>query len=589
MGPNTQDNIDAKILRERIVTDLSFDDAINAANTLAVVLAFILFNSIEKHPLLPGWLILALSCSLTQWLGNRHFTAKLDTPKGLSRSIDFSKFISVLYAVVWASLYYICFDPSSNWSYLLLGITCSIVAGSVVSTSVYMPFYYYATIPLVSAVILIQLRSDETVYLLASGLVIVFYIMSTILAEKMSQQLGESLRLRFEKDDLLKQLEEKKSLAERTNINKSKFLATAIHDLRQPLHALGFFIDTIKSDPINNHHLFHNVDASIVNLDHLFDALLNISKLEAGVISVHKRDILSQRFLQGIADEFRPECKEKQLILKLDNQVEALFTDPDLLKRIIGNLLSNAVRYTSQGSVCLELKRHKTLPEVALLSIADTGIGIPHSEADAIFTEFYQLNNPIQAKRQGLGLGLAIVKQLNQLLGYEIKLWSQPGVGSRFGIKIPIGQAHAAMRDEPQASVSHLKLQGRDILVLDDDPDILDAMNAWLSNWGCKPQCFPTTEQALNHIKHSHWQPELIISDYQLGPGQNGIEAIDKIRQLCRSDIPAIIISGNTAADFWQQISQQGYPLLQKPLKPAELRLRIMHSLDMNSGETPQN
>jgi len=574
-------SLNAKILRERIITDRSFDNSINAANTLAIILSFILFNSIDENPLLLGWLILALSCSAIQWLGNRHTTLELDQPNGLTRSIAFSKFVSVLYAIVWAGLFYLCFDPSSNWSYLLLGIACSIVAGSVISTSVYMPFYYYATIPLVSAVTVIQLLSGAVDYFVASGLVIVFFIMSTILAEKMSQQLGESLRLRFEKDDLLKQLEEKKSLAERTNINKSKFLATAIHDLRQPLHALGFFIDTIKSDPINNHHLFRNVDASIVNLDHLFDALLNISKLEAGVISVHKRDILSQRFLQGIADEFRPECAEKQLTLKLDNEVEALFTDPDLLKRIIGNLLSNAVRYTSQGSVCLELKRHKTQPEVALLAIADTGLGIPEGEAEAIFTEFYQLNNPAQAKRQGLGLGLAIVKQLNQLLGYEIKLWSQPGLGSRFGIKIPMGQADAAMRDEPQASVSHLKLQGRDILVLDDDPDILDAMNAWLSNWGCKPQCFATIEQTLNFIKNNHWRPELIISDFQLGPGQNGVEAIDKIRGLCQTNIPAIIISGNTAADFWQQISQQGYPLLQKPLKPAELRLRIMHSLEM--------
>ncbi|MBI3433353.1 MAG: response regulator [Hydrogenophilales bacterium] len=367
----------------------------------------------------------------------------------------------------------------------------------------------------------------------------------------------------------------KKDMAERANQAKSRFFAAASHDLRQPLHALSLFVAALKArnQQPESETLIDNIEASTAAMELLFNALLDISRLDAGTIEAHPVHFPLQKMLLDLDHQFSALAAEKQLRLRFRPCDVILYSDPLLIERILANLIANAIRYTDDGGVLVACRRRGRM---ARLSVIDTGRGIPPDQQESVFQEFVQLHNPARDRSKGLGLGLAIVSRLGRLLGHRVDLRSRPGHGSVFSIDVPCGDASLIQPPTPASAPGPLPTDAL-VLLVDDESAILRGMAELFDNW----QIDLVTAHSANEAEH--WLasigrvPDVIVSDYRLPDDTDGIEVITRLRQKFGRDIPAILVTGDTAPDTILRISKAGIPLLHKPLRPAKLRALLTH------------
>ncbi|HJV27591.1 MAG TPA: ATP-binding protein [Aromatoleum sp.] len=378
--------------------------------------------------------------------------------------------------------------------------------------------------------------------------------------EDMSRQITEATA----------ELRERKEQAERATLSKSRFLAAASHDLRQPMHALGLFIAELAQHqhPPQIRQLVERIAASAGAMENLLDSLLDISRLDADVVKPNVRPFALQPLLDRIAAEERPGADARDLELKARPTDAWISSDPVLFERILGNLVSNAVRYTRKGRVFVVCRRRGNRLRI---EVRDNGIGIPPESQELIFQEFVQLHNPERARDKGLGLGLPIVRRLTNLLGHRLTLRSRPGKGSVFAVEVPIAA--------PMPEVERLEdrrppgdLGGLSVALVDDDPLARTSMQSLLSSWGCNVIAAGDLDALTDSLRRERKQPELIISDFRLDGTRNGVDVIRSLRALHGSDIPAVLVTGDTGEDTLRLAQQQGLPLLHKPVRPARLR-----------------
>ena len=390
-----------------------------------------------------------------------------------------------------------------------------------------------------------------------------------------------SIQIRFEKEALLKELSEQKLAAEQANLTKSKFLAAASHDLRQPLHALSLYLDTAKqeTDPQRQQELYLKMAIAMGALNDLFERLLDISKLDAGIIEPSLADSRIDDIFKRLEVRFTPMAKDKKLHLSFKHQNEIFYSDTLLLERILDNLIGNAIRYTASGKINIEAKRNNN--EI-IISVKDTGSGIPTHEQKNIFTEFYQLLNPERDRTKGLGLGLSIVKRLCELLQHELKLKSNDS-GTTFSICVPIGDTKRLEAKQSIISRAVWDIKNTNILVIDDEINIQDAMKQLLCKWGCQVNCVGTIDEATQTIKNGNI-PDLIIADYRLRNNETGVTAIKAVISAACKDIPGILITGDTAPERLQEASQSGFKLLHKPVNASKLRMVANHLLTKHTN-----
>jgi CheY-like chemotaxis protein len=314
------------------------------------------------------------------------------------------------------------------------------------------------------------------------------------------------------------------------------------------------------------------IDAAVGSMNDLFDALLDMSKLDAGVLEPNLTEFPIERLLERLATTFAEVAREKGLRWRVASSREWVCSDFILLERIMLNLVSNAVRYTARGGVLIGCRRRANLLRI---DVWDSGPGIPEDQQRQIFGEFYQLAAPEPGRLGGLGLGLSIVDRLSQLLEHPIELVSRPSKGSRFSILVPL----VAARRTKEAARSPVSLadQVNDklILVIDDDALVLDGMQGTLRSWGCDVLTATSYAAALARLTQERRRPDLIISDYRLADGKTGIEAIECLRAALRSDVPAFLISGDTGPERLREASTSGYHLLHKPVTPMTLRTTL--------------
>ena len=366
-------------------------------------------------------------------------------------------------------------------------------------------------------------------------------------------------------------------MAELAVAAKNKFIATASHDLRQPLHALGLYLDVLEAKVQTNAQqaLITKIKNSCNALSVLFNSLLDLSRLDAGVVDVDSTHFAIDPLLTSLREEFEEIAADKSLSIVVDNGDATIFTDAVLLERILRNLIQNAVTYTEQG--CVEVRC--SIQEALLrIDIADTGPGIPQYEQNAIFSEYYQLEHEGNRPTIGLGLGLAIVRRLVELLDVKFDLKSEIGKGSVFSLQLPLGDAKEIV--EPVVLGVQSKLSGQTVLVIDDDADILDGMRHVLKAHGCNPIAAPSASEAIESLAQSDVVPSMIIADYRLENGKTGDLAIKLVREEFNSDIPAIIVTGDTSADRLKEATNSGFRLLHKPVQPDEL-LSVISSIDL--------
>jgi signal transduction histidine kinase/CheY-like chemotaxis protein len=390
----------------------------------------------------------------------------------------------------------------------------------------------------------------------------------------------ENVRLFEESQDKTRQLE----LA---NAYKSRFLAAASHDLRQPLHALNLFVAQLHAecDPAERNRLVGRIDAAVGAMNELFNALLDMSKLEAGMLETELTEFPVERLLKHMETTFAGAAQENGLRLSVVPSAAWVRSDFILLERILLNLASNAVRYTTRGGIVIGCRRRGARLR---LEVWDSGPGIPEDHHRNIFREFYQLAGAGRDRRGGLGLGLAIVDGLGRLLDHPVELKSRPGRGSCFSVSVPRA---AAQREPSEAPAERARptdpLSGKLVVVIDDDALVLDGMRGILRSWGCGVVTEPSAAEALARLTELGSRPDVIISDYRLANGKTGIEAIERLRGALGAAIPAFLISGDTAPERLRDAGASGYHLLHKPVPPMALRAMLNGLLRPRDGRVP--
>jgi signal transduction histidine kinase len=455
---------------------------------------------------------------------------------------------------------------------LVLMVSSGIAAGAGLSNGSYLPAFYARFLPTNVPYLTWSILQGDALHLFLALFTAAFMAGIMQLVQQYNRTIVEMLRLRFENVDLVRELRLQTDAANLANITKSRFLASASHDLRQPVHALNLFVGALQGCKMDDgaQRLVKQIDASIAALDNLFASLLDVSKLDAGVVALNPRNFAIQPLLERVCRDHAAEATAKGVRLVLRPCSLAVQADPILLERILRNLVSNAVRYTVRGRVVVGCRRGERLS----IEVWDTGPGIAEEEQQQVFQEFYQIGNPERDRSEGIGLGLAVVKRLANLLGCELTLVSKVDAGSVFKVAV------APADDVPieAESVDAPKLDGSVrglILVIDDEIAIREAMRSLLTNWGHDVIVAGSGDEILEKIADIRIRPNLIVCDFRLRKGENGIEVIRRLHSEYNQDIPAVLITGDTAPDRLKEAQESGLPLLHKPIHNSKLQMTI--------------
>jgi signal transduction histidine kinase len=385
-----------------------------------------------------------------------------------------------------------------------------------------------------------------------------------------TQQLQEALRsIERSNEDLLRA----KQQAEAASSLKSSVLISVTHDLLQPLNAARLTLSTLAEMeiPAQGVSLIGQVDRSLLTLEDLLRTLLDISKLDAGVLKPDMRPIKVSTLFEPLRQEFAPLAAKRGLSLRILPSPHAVISDPLMMRRILQNLLANALRYTQKGGVLMgcRLKGDRLC-----IQVHDTGPGIPEAQRQAIFDEF-QRGEASDGDQAGFGLGLSIVRRFATELGHDIQLASQLGQGSTFSITLPRaepGDFVEAGREVQHIDFHYSGLEGSKILLIENDPSSAEAMAALLEKWGCDVATTISAADAMERMGALGEPPDAIIADLHLDSGDNGLDAVNAIREQIKIDVPAIIVTADYSTDAEKEAAIYGLELLRKPVKPAEMR-----------------
>jgi two-component system, sensor histidine kinase len=396
-------------------------------------------------------------------------------------------------------------------------------------------------------------------------------------ARENSRQFRESLRIRTENVALLESLAAEKKLVEQAlqevrlaSESKSRFLAAASHDLRQPLHALTMFLGTLSFHVTSDEarRLLRRIKDTSVVLEEQFNSLLDLSKFDAGAVKAQVAPFRVDRLIERVVEGFRPEAEAKHLQLEVHGAPIVGSSDAMLIERVLRNLVGNAVKYTTAGSVSVQVS---PLPGEIFVEVRDTGRGIPAEEQKRIFEEYVQLANPARQRRQGVGLGLAIVRRIDSLLGLKMLVKSSPGTGSVFAFYVPLSeQQPAPAPPEPVIGDTTHFTTSSVIWILDDDLDVVEALQEQLLVWGAKVRAFPNPIALLDELRSTTERPQWILTDDMLGSDLSGLETA----QLLATEfgfVKVCLITGNTEPQRLAQLRGSGFPLIIKPAQPEAL------------------
>jgi two-component system, sensor histidine kinase len=454
--------------------------------------------------------------------------------------------------------------------FFLMVVVMGMAVGNIAGNSSHPPAMYVYALALLLPMAARLLAEPGFEHGLLSAAFIIFLAALLAFGRNQAALIRSSIAMGHENIELLRK-------AEQASLAKSQFFAAASHDLRQPMQALGLYAASLREVAAGNAHAERQVDqilSSVDALESLFDELLDISRLDAGYIKPAPSHFAVAALFERLETAYAPIARKNHLALSFDDDGAVLHTDSVLLERVLGNLLSNALRYTPQGSVTVSC--HSIGGTVAI-EVADTGIGIAREEQAHVFDEFYQIGNPERDRRKGLGLGLATVKRMTQLLGCRVALDSEPGRGSLFSIEVPAGDP-ARIPPAPQAAAPEDfdALRGKVIAVVDDERDVREGLAELLGQWRCRPVVAASAAELMQQLGSS---PDAVIADYRLREHESGAGVAAALRARYGEALPVLIMSGDTTPEIFRVAREQRLPLLSKPVRAARLRAALLHLL----------
>ncbi|MGF7004740.1 hybrid sensor histidine kinase/response regulator [Aminobacter sp. BE322] len=553
------------------------------SNIVISLAAVYVLSSAVSVTWLAAWLGALYLLTAIRVLASRRFFGRNRDSGSMLRWAWLAAGFSWVSGLLWGGLGWAGFLPEAPivLSFTVIVLT-GLVCGTVPSLSAFPPALIGSILATALPVAVRSITTESDIsgaflFLLASLVAINFYYCRITY-----RMLRETISLRLENEDLVLHLQEQRDRAQSADRAKTRFLAAASHDLRQPIHALSLLVSTLavlgqRGDvpSADARSLAGRAKSVVGNLGGLLNGLLDISKLDAGIVTVTPETVALRELFRDLHGEFAEEARQRGLEWRVVDSRLKVESDPMMLRRILNNLLSNAFRYTTQGRILLGCRRRGDMAEIQVL---DTGPGIPRDQQAMVFEEFVQLQNPARDRTQGLGLGLAIVRRTAGLLKHPLRLDSKPGRGSLFSVTVPSVRA-VATSPRPVEQIAHVGVTAG-IMVVEDESDVLDAMVQLLTLEGHRVYAGRSAAEAQGaHAQASKAGKapiDLIVADYRLADGATGFEAIQALKAYVGRPVPAIIITGDTSPERLKEVNASGARILHKPIAGEDLREAIL-------------
>ncbi len=560
---------------------------------LATLLVWLMWEKVA-HDVMRTWVTLVFvvhGAELTIWW---RYRKEMDSLAACRQWNTRFKWSTLLVSMIWGSAGILMFVPGDlAYQALLICVVLGLASAAVTSNVSHSPSMFIYLAGVMFPLLLRVICEGDQLHLILAGMLGLFFVYIMNSAVELIRTFELSLRQRIENERLVSELvaqktsaEEMRQAAEQANRSKSKFLATASHDLRQPLQALRLFTEALQDSAKEpgSLRLAGQISKSVTSLVEMFDDLLDVSRLDAGIIQPRWQHFVLGDLFDRLHADFAPMAQAKQLILELpcckrdgNNGAHcdvAVYSDPFLLERMLRNLVCNAIRYTEQGKVSVQCFCASGQVEIA---VQDTGIGIRPEAIEHIFEEYFQENNPHRDRRKGLGLGLAIVRRMEELMGYRVLVESTPGKGSTFRFSLKKGDASLLAR--PYAiTQTKQNVSGKIIALVEDDLDIREFTTELMQEWGCQVFAGENGESVQRELDKAALAPDLLVCDYRLPDNQTALDVMRNMRAIW-NNLPVLVITGDTATETLQAIQKSGASLLHKPIAPTRLRSTMFFAM----------
>ena len=541
---------------------------------VALLLVWVLSN--ERNAVaLRAWCAAIVVLKLYLAWEARRWLASEISPERARRLLRHKMVLNAIDGVVWGALAWAALGTTTvAGSILVVAVLAGVAGSSMSSLAPILPvFIVFGAAELI--VLGAKLWTMDDPAYDALGVAAILYTAALLgQARNGSRAARAAIGLRFENLELIERLRVETEhaqaahrAAEEANLAKSRFLAAASHDLRQPIHAQGLFLEVLARSKLSagQYDALANARATWQASAEMLDTLLDFSRIEAGVVEPQMQSFHLQPLLNKIENELAPQADAKGIVYRSRETDAAVHSDPALVGLILRNLVSNAIRYTERGGVLVGCRARG---DQLLVEVWDTGIGIEPTQHQAIFREFHQLGNAERDRRKGLGLGLAIAQGLARALGQQLSLVSKPGRGTVFRLSLPVALI-GVVAGSADTAPSAARVFDVRVLVIDDDESVRTGMRQLLGAWGCACDVADSIEEA-QALARAH-PPGLVISDYRLRELRTGAEAIAALRAEFGAELPALLITGDTAPQRLREARATGVPLLHKPVLPSEL------------------
>lgn len=547
--------------------------SITAAQTLMLVGLWDVF----PHGILIAWYLFMQAIAIPHLIVCVKYAGKeLDESQ-----VRFIKAVFVVYALAsstqWGSLTWLLTDDWDIHSFIVLLPMLGIFAGAI-NTAAVLPIYFCLITPIMAQSLFVLFFTEAADPLIA-GLFVIYYAGMIKFSIELNRMLVRTYSMQFELGLANSELVVQKSAAEKANTDKSRFLAAASHDLRQPLYAMDLFLGgLIQECDVNNtkqRYLLSRLRYAVDSMRDMFSSLLDMSRFEAGIIEPELTSFSGNMLLNTLKYKYGDEFKKKGLRLIVRPCSHWIYSDPILVQRVLENYISNALKYTDSGGVLLACRsRDKRVR----LEVWDTGKGIKQSELHTVFDAFHQLENPERDRNKGVGLGLSIVRQISDLLNAPVDVKSIRNKGSLFSITLPLGTKDevAEIDNEYSYDVSDESLLDLAVWIVDDDVDILDGLQLQLESWGCITRTFDSFEQVRDFAVNNDEFPGLLVTDLRLRNHKSGLDVIKLLSNRFGSELPTLIITGDTGPKELRSIKEIGAVMLHKPITEDVLKKTLV-------------